>query len=535
VTDTAPDNAPATAGDALSLPGVLRRLYVPRVLTACAVIVGWLGIYFAFHLQHWLGIVLPLVTTALTLAALRRGDFLARRRRASLREALDTAAARNRELEQFGALAAVLLQGSDLPTLFQAVADIATDLLVAEGGLITLLTEEGRFLRITATAGVLRVVQDELLPADASLSGWVVSHGEPLVLDDLDSDPRATHLTNMPGPLRTAAIVPLRSAGVAIGTISVHNRRDGRPFDHHDLQLLRTLGDQAVVGLDRARTFDELRRNERQLVAKNLELQRATKLKSEFLANMSHELRTPLNAIIGFSDLMLAGGTGELTAEQRDFLEAVLRNGQHLLGLINSVLDLSKIEAGRMSLALETTDVAEAVSAVVADTASLRAAKRQECDVRVEGERLAIVGDGIRLRQVLFNLLSNASKFTPDGGRITLRALRTTAPLQAPAERQSDEPRLVQRDAVWVSVSDTGIGIHPKDMGKLFQEFSQADSSSSRQQQGTGLGLALCKKFVELHGGTIGAESIPGVGSSFWFLLPADGPYRRPVPRTPAA
>jgi signal transduction histidine kinase len=331
--------------------------------------------------------------------------------------------------------------------------------------------------------------------------------------------------------MRTAAIVPLISAGVAIGTISVHNRRDGRSFDPHDLQLLRTLGDQAVVGIDRARTFDELRRNERQLVAKNVELQRATQLKSEFLANMSHELRTPLNAIIGFSDLMLTGGTGDLSAVQRDYLEAVLRNGQHLLGLINSVLDLAKIEAGRMSLSLDTTEVTEAVGAVVADTASLRAAKRQQCEVHVPPDRLTIVADGIRLRQVLFNLLSNASKFTPEGGRITLRAVRTTARLPAPAERLSDEPRLVRRDAVWVSVSDTGIGIRPEDMGKLFQEFSQVDSSSSRRAQGTGLGLALCKQFVELHGGTIGAESVPGVGSSFWFLLPVDGPFRRTPPR----
>jgi signal transduction histidine kinase len=507
---------------------------VPRVITAIGVIVGWIGVYFAFQ-QHWLGIALALFTTTLTIAALRRGDFLSRRRRASLRDALDTAAARNRELEQFGALSAVLLQGSDLPTLFQAVADGAMDLLEAEAALITLLTEEGRFLRITATAGVLRAIQDELLPADASLSGWVVSHGESIISDDLDGDPRTTHLSKVSVPLRTVAIVPLRSSGVAIGTLSVHNRRDGRPFNAHDLQLLRTLGDQAVVGLDRARTFDELRRNERQLVAKNIELQRATKLKSEFLANMSHELRTPLNAIIGFSDLMLTGGAGELTAEQRDFLEAVLRNGQHLLGLINSVLDLSKVEAGRMSLVLETTDVAVAIAAVVADTASLRAAKRQECDVHVAGERLAIIADGVRLRQVLFNLLSNASKFTPDGGRITLRALRINAPLPAPAERQTDEPKLIHREVVWVSVSDTGIGIHPDDMGKLFQEFSQVDSSASRRQQGTGLGLALCKQFVELHGGSINAESIPGVGSSFWFVLPVEGPYRRPVPRTPAA
>ncbi len=518
--------------EAIAHQSLWRRLYVPRVLAFAGVVVGWLGVYFAFQ-DHWLGVAFPLIATLLSFGALRRGDFLSRLRRASLRQALETADARNRELEQLGALSSVLLQGADLSSLFRAVAETATDLLQAEGAIITLVVEEGRFLRIAATAGILRVLQDELMPADASLSGWVVSHGEPVVSDDFEDDPRTMRLAKLTVPLRTAAIVPLRSAGVAIGTLSVHNRRDGRPFNSHDVQLLRTLGDQAVVGLDRARTFDELRRSERQLVAKNLELQRATKLKSDFLANMSHELRTPLNSIIGFSDLILAGGTGELNAEQRDFLEAVLRNGQHLLGLINSVLDLSKIEAGRMSLTLEMTDVAEAVASSVADTASLRAAKRQSCDVEVAEPRLAVVADGTRLRQVLFNLLSNASKFTPDEGRITLSALRTTAPLPTPTERHGEEPKLVPREAVWVAVSDTGIGIKPEDIGKLFLEFSQVDSSASRQQQGTGLGLALCKKFIELHGGTIGAESIPGVGSSFWFLLPVEGPVRRPAPKAP--
>ena len=130
--------------------------------------------------------------------------------------------------------------------------------------------------------------------------------------------------------------------------MSVYNRRDGQPFSDHDLRLLQILGDQVVVGLDRASVLEESRRNELALRTKNLELQRATQLKNEFLANMSHELRTPLNAIIGFSDLILEGGTGELNAQQREFTEAVLRNGKHLLSLINSALDLSKIEAGRM-------------------------------------------------------------------------------------------------------------------------------------------------------------------------------------------
>jgi len=290
-----------------------------------------------------------------------------------------------------------------------------------------------------------------------------------------------------------------------------------------------------VVGLDRAAVLQESRQSERALAAKNAELQRATQLKSEFLANMSHELRTPLHAIIGFSDLILAGGSREINEQERDFLEAVLRNGRHLLALINSVLDLSKIEAGRMSLTLAKTDLREAIVGAVADTASLRSAKQQECALQLDDGALTIVADGVRVWQVLFNLLSNASKFTPEEGRITLSAMPTRAPLPLPADRAGDERRMVTQDVVWVSVVDTGIGITPEDKLKLFQEFSQVDSSSSRQAQGSGLGLALCKKFVEMHGGTIGADSIPGRGSSFWFILPASGPLRRPSTSDAAA
>jgi signal transduction histidine kinase len=357
--------------------------------------------------------------------------------------------------------------------------------------------------------------------------GWVVTNGTPLLSDHMSTDPRSYQIPQLTVTLKTTAAVPLRSAGVVLGTVSVYNRRDGRFFTDHDLQLLQILGDQVVVGLDRTAVLEESRRNERALGAKNLELQRATRLKSEFLANMSHELRTPLNAIIGFSDLLLAGGAGEINEQQRDFLDSVLRNGRHLLQLINSVLDLSKIEAGRMTLSLGRTDLREAITGAVADTASLRSAKRQECDLQLEGSSLAVVADGVRVRQVLFNLLSNASKFTPEAGTIRLAAIRTQAPLPLPSDRSGEEQRMQTQEVVWVSIIDSGIGISPEDMPKLFQEFSQVDSSASRQAQGTGLGLALCKKFVELHGGAIGADSIPGKGSTFWFMLPVDGPVRR--------
>jgi signal transduction histidine kinase len=498
----------------------------PAGLTAIAVILGWAGIYFAFH-SSWLGIVLPLLTTALIWMAVRQGERMGRERSAELRRALEATAARNRELERLRRIAAILLAGTDMGRLLEEVASAAADLLQAESGGVTLLVEEGRFLKVAAATGPLAPAVGSLVPVDHSIAGWVVSNDAPVVTDDLSADPRSYSPPDLPVTIRTAATVPLRSAGVVIGTMSVYNRRDGRRFSDYDLQLLQTLGDQVVVGLDRAAVLEQSRRNERALAAKNIELERATRLKSEFLANMSHELRTPLNAIIGFSDLMLEGGAGGLTEQQRDFLESVVRNGRHLLALINSVLDLSKIEAGRMTLTLAPTDLREAITGAVSDTASLRTAKRQECGVKLDEGPLAVVADGVRVRQILFNLLSNASKFTPEGGLIELTAVRTRAPLAAPSDRAGDQPCSVTRDVVWIAVADSGIGIAPEDMRKLFQEFSQVETSASRQAQGTGLGLALAKKFVELHGGRIGAESIPAKGSTFWFILPTEGPVRR--------
>ncbi len=502
------------------------RVDVARLLTGIALVVGWVGIYFAFQ-GHWLGIALPVTTTGLTFAALRAGDTRARRRSAVLRDALAASAARNRELERLRRVAATLLASSELNHLLQDIADAAVELLEAETGGVTLVVEEGRFLKVSAVTGPLSVTKGSLIPVDGSLLGAVVTSGTPNISNEMGDDPQMYKVPGLEFTMRTVAIVPLRSAGVVIGTMSVYNRRDGRPFGDHDLQLLQTLGDQVVLGLDRASVLEESRRNERALAAKNTELQRATRLKSEFLANMSHELRTPLNAIIGFSDLILTGAVGGVTEDQREMLEAVLRNGRHLLELINGVLDLSKIEAGRMSLSLAPTDLREAITGAVADTASLRSAKRQEVWLELDNTPLNVVADGVRVRQVLFNLLSNASKFTGEGGSIILSALSTRAPMAPPSDRAGDERKLVTKDVVWVSVADTGIGIATADMHKLFKEFSQVDSSASRQAQGTGLGLALSKKLVEMHGGTIGAESLPGRGSTFWFILPAEGPMRR--------
>ena len=247
----------------------------------------------------------------------------------------------------------------------------------------------------------------------------------------------------------------------------------------------------------------KLEEQHQELTRLNAELDRAGKLKDQFLANVSHELRTPLNSVIGFSDLLLTMASPEspLTDTQRDYLETIARNGRHLLDFINELLDLSKIAAGRMQLSLEPLTL-DALFREVAD--SVRAqleARKHKLAIEPQSETLLVTADRGRLRQVLLNLLSNAIKFTTDGGRITLSAQ-------------------LAGDRVRVAVSDSGIGIAPEDQEKLFREFVQLDGSPSRRYEGTGLGLALSKRLVELQGGAIGVDSQLGKGSTFWFTVP---------------
>jgi len=247
----------------------------------------------------------------------------------------------------------------------------------------------------------------------------------------------------------------------------------------------------------------KLEEQRQELTRLNAERDQAAKLKDQFLANVSHELRTPLNSVIGFSDLLLtmASPDSPLTDTQRDYLETIARNGRHLLDLINELLDLSKIAAGRMELRLEPLSLDALFSEVVDTVRAQLEARKHKLALEPPRETVVVMADRGRLRQVLLNLLSNAIKFTTDGGRITLSVR-------------------VDGDRVRVAVSDSGIGIAPADQQKLFQEFVQLDGSPSRRYEGTGLGLALSKRLVELHGGAIGVESQLGKGSTFWFTVP---------------
>jgi signal transduction histidine kinase len=287
-------------------------------------------------------------------------------------------------------------------------------------------------------------------------------------------------------------VVPLLREQEAVGVISLAREVVG-PFSPEQIEVVQTFADQAVIAIENVRLFKELE-------AANRELAAASQHKSEFLANMSHELRTPLNAIIGFSEVLSERMFGELNEKQEEYSKDIHASGQHLLSLINDILDLSKIEAGRMELELSEFHLPTALDSAL--TLVRERAGRRSISLHLSvDERLGqIQADERKVRQVVLNLLSNAIKFTPEGGRIEVMA--------APKD-----------GVVEVSVSDTGVGIAPEDQEAVFEEFRQV-GTADKKIEGTGLGLTLCRKFVELHGGRIWVKSELGKGSRFTFTIP---------------
>ena len=294
---------------------------------------------------------------------------------------------------------------------------------------------------------------------------------------------------------RSVLGVAVRSKDAMLGAF-VLARVEVDPFSDRDVRLAETFADQAAIAIENVTLFNEIQQKSR-------ELEVANRHKSEFLANMSHELRTPLNAIIGFSEVLGQGIFGEVNAKQQEYLEDILSSGKHLLSLINDILDLSKIEAGRMELERSTFSLANALESGL--TIVRERATRHGISLRsaVPDGLPEIEADERKVKQILYNLLSNAVKFTPDGGRVELRAR-------------------VEEGDVRIDVADTGIGIAPDDQARVFEEFKQVGRERSRE--GTGLGLTLTRRFVELHGGRIWVESTPAKGSTFSFTLPLKRP-----------
>jgi signal transduction histidine kinase len=280
--------------------------------------------------------------------------------------------------------------------------------------------------------------------------------------------------------------------GVPVGILTL-SRSEVRPFTDKQIGLALTFADQAAIAIENVRLFDEIQDKSRQLEI-------ASQHKSQFLANMSHELRTPLNAILGYTELILDNIYGETPDKMREVLERLQANGKHLLGLINDVLDLSKIEAGQLTLDLADYSLDDVVHTVVTAVEPLASGKQLSLTTVVALNLPVGHGDGRRLAQVLLNLVGNAIKFT-DKGEVAIKAI-------------------AENGSFTVAVRDTGPGISPSDQGKIFEEFQQADNSATKRKGGTGLGLSIARRIIGMHGGRIWVESDVGKGSMFAFTIP---------------
>jgi len=327
-------------------------------------------------------------------------------------------------------------------------------------------------------------------------TGRALLEGRVIHIDDVLADPDYTWAeAQRLGGYRTVLGVPMLREGIPVGVLTL-TRSEVRPFTEKQIELVSTFADQAAIAIENVRLFDEIQDKSRQL-------QMASEHKSQFVSSMSHELRTPLNAIIGLTDMLVTNAARFGTEKAQEPLQRVNRAGTHLLGLINQVLDLSKIEAGKLELNPQTVQLAPLINEVIGTAGQLAEQNKNRLVVDAQENLGTLTVDPMRLRQILLNLLSNACKFTKEG-EVRLRACR------------------VANGGRWVefAIADTGIGMTPEQQAKLFEEFSQADATTAQRFGGTGLGLALSRKLARMMGGDVTVTSEPGKGSVFTARLP---------------
>lgn len=410
---------------------------------------------------------------------------------------------------------------SDLPGLLrEMVNSVAKSIPDAQFCLIMLNNSQGQELALTVTSGIN--IQKTNLEDALSLNGGLLSQvfltgGSQLIQNRHSS---TSTLEELPAAIYAVSIDSVQSG--RLGVLAIGNWDDQNAFDEEDKNLLVAVGEQAAIAIDNARMIkaleeqearleaqneklgtqnQELETQRQQLQLQNLQLLEAARLKSQFLATMSHELRTPMNAVIGFSQLLLRQRQNSLAPAQVDMLERILNNGKHLLMLINEILDLSKIEAGRLDLKLESFNLAVLVSSTLEEIRSLADEKHLKLQFHIDLKNPNIVNDSFRLRQILVNLLSNGIKFT-DSGIVELQVQE------------------ISPERLLIAIKDTGIGIAPDNLEHIFEEFRQVDQSLTKKYQGTGLGLAITKSLIELMKGSITVESQLGYGSTFRIELP---------------
>ncbi|MBI2799857.1 MAG: GAF domain-containing protein [Gammaproteobacteria bacterium] len=388
---------------------------------------------------------------------------------------------------------------TDVTPVFDAIVVTAVRLLDCDMAFVMRCDDTTVWTEVAATIdGVAPELGRVTMPLDphANFPSRAIVDKATLHLPDWSAIELPAHELNIRNRfgVNSTLYLPLLRHGECIGLLTLVSYRTGT-FGDKEVALAESFRDQAVIAIENSRLFHEIQDKSRQLEAANQH-------KSEFLANMSHELRTPLNAIIGFSEVLIERMFGELNEKQDDYLKDIFTSGKHLLSLINDILDLSKIEAGRMELELSTFEVSSAISNALILIRERATQHGIGLSVEVAPEVGECRADERKFKQILLNLLSNAVKFTPDGGRIEVRA------------------NIVDDDDLAVAVRDTGIGIAPADQAAVFEEFKQVGRHYTNKQEGTGLGLALTKRFVELHGGTLGVVSAPGEGSTFTFTIP---------------
>ncbi len=401
------------------------------------------------------------------------------------------------ELQALGEVSQAVSSTLDLQKVLATIVAHAVELSGTESGAIYEFDEIAEEFQLRATHRMSEELILAIREAGINLSetavGWAGKKREAVQVPDILQEPTypTGEIMKREG-FRALLAVPLLREDRLIGGLVVRRRAPGE-FQKETVDLLQTFATQSALAIQNARLF-------REIESKGRELEIASKHKSDFLANMSHELRTPLNAILGYTELILDKIYGDVPEAIQEVLERVEKNGRHLLGLINDVLDLSKIEAGQLVLSLDDYSMKEVVHTVVTSVESLAAEKNLELKVSVSPEVAHGKGDQQRISQVFLNLVGNAIKFT-EAGEVRVEATASN-------------------DTFVLSVSDTGPGLSEADQQRVFEEFHQVDGSSTRKKGGTGLGLSIAKRIVEMHGGRIWVESTVGKGSTFWFTLP---------------
>ena len=393
----------------------------------------------------------------------------------------------------------------DLTSVLQTLVESAARLCDANNAGIT-RQADGKFFHAETygqSPEFTKFIQDlPVEPVRGTVTGRALLEGKMIHIPDVQTDVEYEWMEAQKlGGYRTVLGVPMLRENITIGVLTL-SRAEVKPFTEKEIELVATFADQAAIAIENTRLFDEIQ-------DKNRQLQQASENKSQFVSSMSHELRTPLNAIIGLTEMMVNNAARFGTEKAQEPLQRVNRAGTHLLGLINQVLDLSKIEAGKLELNPQTVQLAPLIDEVVGTARQLAEQNKNRLALDAQDDLGALTVDPMRLRQILFNLLSNACKFTKEG-EVKLRARRVAD----------------GRDWIELSVVDTGIGMTPEQQAKLFEEFTQADATTAQRFGGTGLGLAITRKLARMMGGDVTVTSEPGKGSVFTVRLPGDpAPY----------